>query len=291
MDFQSQSNRRFVTIANSTMSYLDIGEGPVVVLCHAYLFDADMWQSQIESLSRQYRVIIPELWGHGKSGALPEGSRGLRDIALHNFALLDHLAVKNFALIGISVGGLCAAEMAMMSPGRVTGLALVNTHPGAEPKEAYERNMAMLDAIEAARAIPDSVVDTAISLFFSPETIKQSPALVRGFVDRLRSMSPERLVDSILPIGRLFFGRSDTMAELRRLKVPALVLAGERGISRAANDTRELAAALHCLCVELPGTADISTLEAPDEANSHLAAFLFQAKRPPAAMIHLTPWP
>ncbi|MDA6077685.1 hypothetical protein O0544_19320 [Edwardsiella anguillarum] len=56
------------------MYYEDHGSGFPLVLGHSYLFDADMWRPQIEALSARYRVIVPELWGHGRSAALPEGT-------------------------------------------------------------------------------------------------------------------------------------------------------------------------------------------------------------------------
>src|SRR5690606_10970197 len=76
-------HRKFADIAGSKMSYLDVGLGPVLVLVHSYLWAADMSAPQIRELSQRYRVIVPELWGHGQSGALPAGALTLRDIAQH----------------------------------------------------------------------------------------------------------------------------------------------------------------------------------------------------------------
>ena len=59
-----------VNIHGSTLHYQDHGTGFPLLLGHSYLWDAAMWAPQIDALSRQYRVIVPDLWGHGASGAL-----------------------------------------------------------------------------------------------------------------------------------------------------------------------------------------------------------------------------
>ncbi len=114
-------------ILGSSMTFLDLGIGEVVLLGHSYLWDAEMWRPQIEALARHYRVIVPNLWGHGGSGPLPTGATELRDIARHHLALMDQLGIDRFAAIGLSIGGMWGAELAIMAPERVTALALLDT--------------------------------------------------------------------------------------------------------------------------------------------------------------------
>ena len=59
-------------IDGQPLHYVDQGSGPVVLLGSSYLWDRDMWAPQIEALTQQYRVIVPELWGHGESGRSEE---------------------------------------------------------------------------------------------------------------------------------------------------------------------------------------------------------------------------
>src|SRR5580693_3427625 len=56
-----------IKIQGSTMNVLEVGVGEPVVLGSSYLWDRRMWRYQIEALSKRYRVIVPELWGHGGS--------------------------------------------------------------------------------------------------------------------------------------------------------------------------------------------------------------------------------
>ncbi|NVL32363.1 alpha/beta hydrolase, partial [Pseudomonas syringae pv. actinidiae] len=59
-------------IDGKTLHYADQGTGPVVLLGHSYLWDKAMWSAQIDTLASRYRVIVPDLWGHGDSSGFPE---------------------------------------------------------------------------------------------------------------------------------------------------------------------------------------------------------------------------
>ncbi|GAL19475.1 beta-ketoadipate enol-lactone hydrolase [Vibrio maritimus] len=50
------------TVEGQVMTYQDVGEGPVVLFGHSYLWDSQMWQPQVEALSQHYRCIVPDLW-------------------------------------------------------------------------------------------------------------------------------------------------------------------------------------------------------------------------------------
>src|SRR5690349_12208290 len=164
-------------ILGSTMTYLDLGIGDAVLLGHSYLWDAEMWRPQIEVLARRYRVIAPNIWGHGGSGTLPAETKTLGDLARHHLALMDRLGVERFAVLGLSLGGMWGAELAMLAPGRVTALALLDTYLGPEPALSRGKYFALIDAIAAAKAIPAPMLDVIIPLFFAPDTKTKTPAL------------------------------------------------------------------------------------------------------------------
>ncbi|MDN6550166.1 MAG: hypothetical protein L0K69_08595 [Enterobacterales bacterium] len=65
----------FIQVNDRQMHYIDRGEGFALLLGHSYMFDSNMWAPQIEALSQHFRVIAPDLWGHGKSDQLPESRR------------------------------------------------------------------------------------------------------------------------------------------------------------------------------------------------------------------------
>jgi pimeloyl-ACP methyl ester carboxylesterase len=266
-----------VDIMGSRMTALDAGEGEVVVLGSSFLWDAEMWRPQIDALSQHYRVVVPHLWGHGGSGPMPPATKDLRDLARQNLLLLDHLGIERFALVGLSVGGMWGAELALLVPEQVTALALLDTFLGAEPPPSQARYFAVLNAVAAARSLPDAVLDGIVPLFFSPDVQATAPELPAKFRARLKEWDRDRLVDAVVPLGRLIFGRRDALADLARLTLPAMVMTGEKDIPRPVAEGRQMATAMGCPFIELPGAGHISSLETPGAVTDHLLAFLAEA--------------
>ena len=147
-----------------------------------------MWAPQIEALAERYRVIVPELWGHGGSGSLPAGTMTMRDLALQHLELLDRLEVEHCVIVGLSVGGMWGAELALMAPERVTGLVLMDTSLAEEPEEARQTYFALLDAIGELGRLPDRMLEVVVPLFFSPTVKARHPELPDAF-----EQSPSRL--------------------------------------------------------------------------------------------------
>lgn len=269
-----QDARKFADIGGSTMASLDVGSGPVVVLGHSFLWSAEMWEPQVRALSQHYRVIVPELWGHGKSGPLPPDTPTLKEVAQHQLDLLDALGVNQFALAGLSVGGMWGVELALLASARVVGLVLLDTFVGSEPAASKARYFSMLDTVQSVAALPDPLVDAILPLFFGSASLAHRPDLVAGFRTSMRAFERDRLLDSVVPLGRMTFARRDALADLQRLQMPALVITGAEDRARPPAEGKQMAAILGCPLVEIAGAGHIATLEAPDDVNQHLLAFL-----------------
>jgi pimeloyl-ACP methyl ester carboxylesterase len=261
-------------IEGSSLGVTVIGSGPPVVLGPSFLWDPSMWAPQIEALAGRYRVIVPDLWGHGTSAALPPGTATMRDLARQHLTLLDRLNVDRCSIIGLSVGGMWGAELALMAPERVAGLVLMDTSLAAEPEQARDGYFAMLDAVGAYGAVPEPVLDAVVPLFFSPTVRTRHPGLPDAFRDTLRGWSPERLRDSVAPLGRIIFGRGDLLPELAGLSVPSLVMTGVDDLAQPVARGQAIAERIGCPFVAIPEAGHISSLEAPDFVNQALLGFL-----------------
>lgn len=264
----------FATIDGQPLHYLDQGQGPVVVLGSSYLWDQSMWAPQIDALSKHYRVIVPELWGHGQSGRLPEGTSSLDDLARQALALLDHLDIDCFSLVGLSVGGMWGARLALAAPERVQSLVLMDTYVGVEPEPTRLYYFSLFDKIEASGSIPEPLLDIVVPIFFRPGIDPQS-ALYQQFRATLAALPAERLRDSIVPLGRIIFGRDDILGQLPALNAErTLVMCGEQDKPRPPSEAREMAELIGCEHLLIPEAGHISNLENPEFVTEALLGFL-----------------
>lgn len=113
-----------VVLHGDTLKYVDRGSGPVVVLIHGLLGVHSNWEPQIDTLSRHYRVIAPDLFGHGASDK-PAGDYSLSAHAATVRDLLVALDIASATLVGHSLGGGIAMQTLYLFPDRVERLCLV----------------------------------------------------------------------------------------------------------------------------------------------------------------------
>ncbi|MGF1876394.1 alpha/beta hydrolase [Photobacterium frigidiphilum] len=219
------------TIDTQTMHYVDIGEGPVLVLGHSYLWDNEMWAPQLEVLSQHYRCIVPDLWSHGRSEAAPQKTQNLQDYARDVLSLLDHLQIDSFSIIGLSVGGMWGAELALIAPERTKSLVLMDTFIGFEPEVMHAKYFAMLDTIAQVQHVPEPMIDVITPMFFARNAEQANPALVAKFREHLSSIKGQQAVD-VTNIGRMVFGRRDTFDDVEQLTLPTLVVVGVQDMPR-----------------------------------------------------------
>ncbi|AOD16571.1 alpha/beta fold hydrolase [Xanthomonas fragariae] len=262
------------TIAGQTLHYMQHGQGFPVLLGHSYLWDAAMWEPQIQALSPHYQVIVPELWGHGQSAALPADTRQVGDLAWQMLTFLDALELPQCAVVGLSVGGMWGAELALLAPERVRSLVLMDTFLGAEPQATRTRYFGLLDAIEAAGQVTPALIDAIVPIFFRPG-IDLNSALPSAFAQRLAAMSAEQLRASVVPLGRLIFGRDDRLEALSALD-PArtFLLGGEYDIPRPPEELWMMAEVIGCDYEPVPDAGHIAPLENPAFVNAQLLCWL-----------------
>jgi pimeloyl-ACP methyl ester carboxylesterase len=137
--------RRVTLASGHTLRVLEAGpgDGPPVLLVHGWAVSAYLWRHNILPLaSAGYRVIAPDMLGHGLSDAPgEEGTYALGPFAQSVLDLLDALGIASAAVAGQSMGGKLVVQAARMAPARITritlfgpvGFGLVPTHQGLSP--------------------------------------------------------------------------------------------------------------------------------------------------------------
>jgi pimeloyl-ACP methyl ester carboxylesterase len=126
---------------NGFQMYYEVhGTGEPLVLLHGFMQSSATWAPTIPDFERQYRVIVPDLRGHGHS-TNPAKTFTHRQSALDVFALLDELGVHEFKAMGISTGGMTLLHMATTQRDRVEAMVLIGaTSYFPEPAREINRS-------------------------------------------------------------------------------------------------------------------------------------------------------
>jgi pimeloyl-ACP methyl ester carboxylesterase len=110
---------------NGMEMYYEVrGQGQPLVLLHGFNASGQVWAPFLVEFAKQYKVILPDLRGHGRSSN-PSGKFTHRQSALDVFALLDSLKIGQFRAMGISTGGMTLIHMATQQPSRVEAMVLI----------------------------------------------------------------------------------------------------------------------------------------------------------------------
>ena len=127
-----------VSVNGIEMHYETHGNGEPLVLLHGFLGSGGTWATilgDLDRLGRDYRLIIPDMRGHGGS-TNPAGEFTMQQSAQDVFALRDHLGIERFKAIGMSGGGMTLLHMATQQPDRAERLVLISatTHFPAQAR-------------------------------------------------------------------------------------------------------------------------------------------------------------
>lgn len=132
-----------IQFKKGTITFSDTGKGRVVVLLHGFLGSEKIWEKTIQSLSKLYRVIAIDLPGHGNSdcfGYVHTMELNAKCVK----AVMDHLRLKKYVIVGHSMGGYTALAFADMFPDNLKGLCLYHSTAYADSEEKKkDRNRAI----------------------------------------------------------------------------------------------------------------------------------------------------
>jgi len=252
------------------LAFDDDGPGPVVVLLHGFPLDRSMWSHQRSSVGSIYRVIAPDLRGHGTSAA-PEGIYAVDAMADDVIETLDALQLTGPVVFGgLSMGGYVALSIATRFPDRVKGLVLMSTRAAGD-SPAMARDRAEQAAAIEASGDAEPVIAKMLLRLFAPSTSERHPEMLSRIHHQM-SKTPARAVAGTL---RGLAARPDRTADLARIAAPALVLAGLEDQIVGVEEARAMAESLpNARLVTIPGAGHLTPLENPEATDAALLEFL-----------------
>jgi 3-oxoadipate enol-lactonase len=259
---------RHIRSDDTEIVYRTIGDGPPVILLHPFPTNHEFWLPVGEALATRYRVVLPDLRGHGESGA-GEGPTTMAKHAADIARVMDDADVGRAPLIGISIGGYVLFEFWRKYRGRVAALGLCNTKaPADSPEARAARLQAANDVLERGTEI---FFEAQVPRLLGKTTRETRPDLVDGALRMMRKMSPE----DVAQVQRGMAERPDSVDTLKTINVPTLLVAGDEDVLTVVNEAEFMRQ--HIAGSELrviPKAGHFSPWEQPYEATRLVRRFL-----------------
>ncbi|HET6180866.1 MAG TPA: alpha/beta fold hydrolase [Candidatus Sulfotelmatobacter sp.] len=245
-----------------------LGDGPAVVLLHPFPAHHELWLPVAEALSTRYRIILPDLRGHGESD-IGEGPATMEKHAADIAHVMDDADVGRAPLIGVSIGGYALFEFWRKHRGRAAALGLCNTKAPADgPDARAARLQAANDVLERGT---EPFFETMIPRLMGKSTLVNRPDLADGALRMMRKMSPE----DVAQVQRGMAARPDSVETLKAINVPTLLVTGDEDILTGITEADLMRQHIpNSQLRVIPKAGHYSPWEQPEEAARILRQFL-----------------
>ena len=281
VDWERYQNR--IRIDDREVNYVDIGEGPALVLVHGLGASWQSWLENIPELARDHRVVAMDLPGFGYS-EMPREEISIEYYANWTCRLLDALAVESAAVVGNSMGGFIGAELAIRQPDRVQRLAVVSPaifwqhRRRAQPLLRLTRLTDAMAARALTRATDDIATRRRLRNWALASAGFRYPQLIAPELAHEMVRSARR-TDGFLPALEAL-GDYPLEEELPKIGCPTLIVWGAHDTLVPVKDAARLEELIPDARREVfERTGHVAMLERPQRFNRLLREFLAEEPR------------
>ncbi|MDX3727080.1 alpha/beta fold hydrolase [Streptomyces caniscabiei] len=250
-------------VDGATLTYDDEGpregDGVPLVFVHGWTANRHRWDHQVAHFAEKRRVIRLDLRGHGESGGA--GVRTIEALAADVLALLDHLEIERFVLVGHSMGGMISQTITLAHPERVERLVLVNSIG----RMTYSRGRGLLMAV-STRVPFKLFVAANIQRAFAPGYPREE---IRSYI-RASTATPREVVRTLYGAMRAF----DVLDRLGEVSTPTLLVHGYHDIQLPVAQMLRMAKAYQDAEVRILDAGHELPVEKPAELTATLDRFL-----------------
>lgn len=235
---------------------------PTIILLHSLGSDRSMWAPQVRAWGGAYHVVQVDLPGHGASRGAPPAT--LEAFAQAVLSVADAVNAARFHVVGLSLGGLVALQIALLAPERVRSLSACNTAAKIASAEFWQARIETIHSQGMA-----ALADIALARWFSPDFGTRHPDWLASAQRTFRETDPEGYIGCCRVLAS-----ADLRAQVAKISVPTLLVGGTHDLSTPAAE----AAWLHG---QIPGSeltvfeaAHLSNLDREPEFTARLLCFL-----------------
>ncbi len=251
---------------NQTNLYYETnGEGQPLVLIHGLGSSGRDWEFQVAEFSKRYRVITPDLRGHGRSDK-SAGPYSMKMFAADTVMLFDALGVESAHVVGLSLGGGVAFQLAVDYPARVKSLVIVNSAPELILRTLVEK-IAVYQRFVIVPLLGMRRMGQALAPRLFPKP--QHAALRTQFVERLAQNDPRAYLDTV----RAMVGWSVT-ERLPTIQCPTLVISADQDYTPVSLKEAYVKAIPNAQLAVIPDAHHATPMEVPDKFNALVMEFI-----------------
>jgi len=247
---------RFRTSDNLSISYEDSGQGRAIVFIHGWAATRRFWSGQLADLSKRFRVVALDLRGHGDSDKNLEADYTVDRMSNDLDELIRSLGLRDYVLVGHSMGGAIAVKHAE----RKGASSLVLT--GVSTSIEGGLSLLSLEILMKFRGLAEKVVTPRMFALGADERL----------LEFVRRESAKSSVEVLMKVMRQVAG-TDLKPLIGNVKIPALVVAGERDSVAPSEQQKRLAQLLGARFVVLEGAGHNLMLERPSEFSRTISEF------------------
>lgn len=204
-----------------SLFYRVTGEGEPVMLVHGFGEDGSIWDTLIPGLEQDYRLIIPDLPGSGRSTTGNLEGLTIEKLANYLHLIFEKEKIGTCAMVGHSMGGYITLAFAEQYPQLLKKFGLFHSTAFAdseEKKAARDKNIEFIKKHGSAKFL-----EQAVPNLFAEETVKQNPGLPKEIIARYSNFSPSALVSYT----QAMKNRPDRTHVLKNFSRPILFIFGE----------------------------------------------------------------
>src|SRR5438105_12992896 len=174
-------------IDDINLAYVEAGSGASVIFLHGFPFNRSLWREQLDLLAPDYRVLAPDLRGHGETTATREAT--MEVMAADVVALMDALGIERAAICGLSMGGYVALALCRAFPRRVRALVLADTR--ATPDTEEGKQVREQQAQRVLKEGMNPIVEAMLPKLVAPATLANRYAVVARVQAMMIGTKPE----------------------------------------------------------------------------------------------------
>lgn len=253
---------------DAEIAYRVEGSGPPVVLLHPFPVHHEFWNPIIPALSSRYRVLRPDLRGHGDSG-IGQGPAFMSKHAADLARLMDAEDIGKAIFVGCSIGGYILFEFWRRYRNRVSALAICDSRP--QPDTPEGRSARLKSATDVLELGTEQFFETMIPRLLGRTTLSMRPDVVANAHAMMRKMSAE----DVSLVQRGMAERPDSVGDLKTINVPTLIVIGEEDILSTVADGELMRQHIPGSQLKvIPKAGHYSPYEQPDAVGPILRQFL-----------------